>query len=636
MATGIQKGIPGVPVAALDSIQDQNVKQVLRAVVDGWFVRNGQSGSGDNRFVTAAELGNLSGQVGGLSQRVSSLSQSKDSFLTPGQINRIVNDLQAQILNSLLWKELGSRIDAIDLSIVTEQNARIAAVKKVADDLATESATRLGFDTVQGSKINTLETTTSTQATQISGLITRVGASESSIVTLNQTTATQALALTALTTRVGTSETNVTNLQTTTATQASSLTSLSARTTTLESGAVTAQSNISTLQTVTATHTSQLTTLTTRVGNAESEISQEQTTRASADTAITQSVATQFAAVNGNLSALQTQITTSSNTVAALSSSVTTLQTTVGQNSTAIQLEATARANADGDLYSKYSVKIDQNGYVSGYGLMSTANNSTPYSQFIVRANSFAIGSPEAPGSITPSVPFIVQTTPQTMTDGTVIPPGVYMDYAMVKRLDGAFINAGLLYASQIYTGSQYIDLTSKLPVNVVAATSTFVAEFTTDNKAATQPAQYLNSFSSVMRFYAPGWHSAVPVNQRIRSSVSTPLTFTVTVTCACDEWVSIWYRKGSNVGGYLDGWTAPPGNSFNDENQSGYGSAAITIQLTESLADNDWIEFTATPLGYYFRDYYTGNYGYYSWRVWNYKLSPLKYVSMAATVTNL
>ena len=117
--------------------------------------------------------------------------------------------------------------------------------------------------------------------------------------------------------------------------------------------------------------------------------------------------------------------------MAALSSTVTTLQATVGSNTTAIQTEATARVNADNDIYSKYSVKIDTNGYVTGFGLISTANNSTPYSEFTVRADRFAIGSPSGPG-ITPEVPFIVLTT----TDSKGNPPGVYIDKAVIKNAD--------------------------------------------------------------------------------------------------------------------------------------------------------------------------------------------------------
>ncbi|CAB4155101.1 Domain of unknown function DUF1983 [uncultured Caudovirales phage] len=423
MAIETKRGVPGIPLAALDAVQDQNTQMVLRAIVDGWNVRNGSSGKGDMAFVTKSEVDTLAGTVGGLQQSFQRLAGSQaGSGINPGEISRIINDLQAQIFESQLFKELGQRIDLIDVAIVDEQNARITAVQQVANDLAAETATRLGFDNVQGSQIASLQTTTATQATQISGLTTRVSGAESTIINLQSTTAQQATSLTSLTTRVGTSESNITNLQQTTFEQAQSLSSLTTR-------IGSAESSISTLNTTTAQQATSLTSLTTRVANAEGAITNEATTRANADSAITTTVNTQLATVNGNLAALQTQQTSTANNVAVLTSSVSTLQASVSSNTIALQTEATVRANADNDIYGKYSVKIDNNGYVSGFGLISTSNNSTPFSEFVIRSDRFAIASPSGPG-VTPKIPFIVTTS----ADGNGNPAGVYIDEALIKR----------------------------------------------------------------------------------------------------------------------------------------------------------------------------------------------------------
>lgn len=103
-----------------------------------------------------------------------------------------------------------------------------------------------------------------------------------------------------------------------------------------------------------------------------------------------------------------------------------------------VQTEATARANADGTLFAQYTVKLDVNGYVSGYGLASTSTGAAPTSSFIIRADSFAIASPSGPG-ILPIVPFIVQTTPTTI-NGVSVPVGVYIDTAYI--LNGSITNA--------------------------------------------------------------------------------------------------------------------------------------------------------------------------------------------------
>ena len=72
----------------------------------------------------------------------------------------------------------------------------------------------------------------------------------------------------------------------------------------------------------------------------------------------------------------------------AIASSVTTLSSTVGGNTSAIQ---TTSSSVDG-LKSQYTVKIDNNGHVSGFGLASNSrNNPLIQSEFLVAANRFAI-----------------------------------------------------------------------------------------------------------------------------------------------------------------------------------------------------------------------------------------------------
>lgn len=121
--------------------------------------------------------------------------------------------------------------------------------------------------------------------------------------------------------------------------------------------------------------------------------------------------------------------------------------------SVAIAQEATTRAAADGTLFGQYTVKIDSNGYVTGYGLASTATNATPTSEFAVRADRFYVSSPTGPG-ITPAIPFVVQTTPTTI-NGETVPVGVYLDTAYIKKgtITSAYIgdlNAGKITAGTI------------------------------------------------------------------------------------------------------------------------------------------------------------------------------------------
>lgn len=111
---------------------------------------------------------------------------------------------------------------------------------------------------------------------------------------------------------------------------------------------------------------------------------------------------------------------------------------TAGSVNARVATEASTRSSADGQLFAQYTVKVDLNGYVSGFGLASTLVGATPLSSFIVRADDFAIASPSGPG-ISPATPFIVRTTPTTI-NGVVVPVGVYMTDVFIQN--GTITNA--------------------------------------------------------------------------------------------------------------------------------------------------------------------------------------------------
>ena len=111
----------------------------------------------------------------------------------------------------------------------------------------------------------------------------------------------------------------------------------------------------------------------------------------------------------------------------ALSSQITTLQSTVGENTTSIQATA---STVDG-IQGKYTVKIDNNGYVSGYGLISTANNATPFAEFAVIADRFSIAPVATNPDAVDGSPFFVLTAPQVI-NGVTIPAGTYMKRAFI------------------------------------------------------------------------------------------------------------------------------------------------------------------------------------------------------------
>ena len=105
-----------------------------------------------------------------------------------------------------------------------------------------------------------------------------------------------------------------------------------------------------------------------------------------------QQLRSEFQAIEGGVSAAYVQNYTYSQAEAnsAIASQTSDLRSTVGGHNTTIQTQATTINGLSG----QYTVKIDNNGYVTGYGLASSYNNGVPTSAFVVNADRFAIVSP--------------------------------------------------------------------------------------------------------------------------------------------------------------------------------------------------------------------------------------------------
>jgi hypothetical protein len=179
---------------------------------------------------------------------------------------------------------------------------------------------------------------------------------------------------------------------------------------------------------------------------------------------------------------------TRADAVSAVANNVTTLTSRLdnfnGTSGVSLEASATTSASAITGLQAEYTVKIDSNGYVSGFGLASTANNAAPSSTFAVRADSFYVASPSGPG-VPPAMPFIVQTAA-----GAWGPPGMYVRDAFIANasinnakiadatignakivnLDGAKINAGTITSAQIAAGTITADRISTTSLSAITA----------------------------------------------------------------------------------------------------------------------------------------------------------------------
>lgn len=135
------------------------------------------------------------------------------------------------------------------------------------------------------------------------------------------------------------------------------------------------------------------------------------------------------------------------------------------------------------------TITIDNNGVMSGYGLISQLKNGQVTSAFGVNADTFYIGGPALNKK-----PFLVTSYPQNI-DGITYPPGTWINSAIIANatigsahiadaaitnakistLDAAKITAGIINADRIGAGSITVD---KMNVNELSAITATIGHF--------------------------------------------------------------------------------------------------------------------------------------------------------------
>lgn len=173
----------------------------------------------------------------------------------------------------------------------------------------------------------------------------------------------------------------------------------------------------------------------TLAGSVAARIQTETTARTTADTALASDITTLQTTTGNNTTAIQNEVTARTNADSAIAADVTTLQTSVGNNTTSIQ----TNSSSINGIEAKHTVKIDNNGYVTGYGLISTANTGTPTSEFAVVADQFSIAPVNTDNTLADGSPFFHRTAP-TVINGTTVPAGTYMKAAYIH--DASITNA--------------------------------------------------------------------------------------------------------------------------------------------------------------------------------------------------
>ncbi|MGB2426378.1 MAG: phage tail tip fiber protein [Alteromonas sp.] len=313
---------------------------------------------------------------------------------------------------------------------VNNASTGVAANATGLSNLTTRVTTAEGSITTNASDITTLTTNVTTANTNITTNATAISGLDTRVTTAEGTITTQSSDITAL-------ESTVNNGTTGVAANASGLSALTTRVSTAE-GAIT--TNSSAVTTLNATYTEdlhfrtevedenddlidletsgtvQLQDLSDFVSGSSSAIdSLTVQTYVNEDNIQTQAIqltalestvndpTNGVVATAGALSNLTTEVSVIDGVVTSTAQDLTTLTTTVGGNTASI----TTQANSINGVEANYSVKIDNNNRITGFGLLSTTAGATPFSEFAVVADQFSIVSPDSTAD-TPIQPFTV------------------------------------------------------------------------------------------------------------------------------------------------------------------------------------------------------------------------------------
>nr|DAO38061.1 MAG TPA: tail protein [Caudoviricetes sp.] len=152
--------------------------------------------------------------------------------------------------------------------------------------------------------------------------------------------------------------------------------------------------------------------------------------------------------IRSTVQVVQTALTKATGDIKSLGERITTVQSKADGNTAAVQ----AHARSINGLEAQYTVKVDVNGRVAGYGLATTPKNGTPESKFIVNADRFGVGSTGKADVF----PFVVDTQKNRVgVNGELVVNGkAIIDNLNAGTIHGDKIAANTLNANRIRAGS--------------------------------------------------------------------------------------------------------------------------------------------------------------------------------------
>lgn len=180
---------------------------------------------------------------------------------------------------------------------------------------------------------------------------------------------------------------------------------------------------------------------------------------------------------------VQTTLTKATGDIKSLGERITTVQSTADGNKATVQ----AHAKSINGLEAQYTVKVDVNGRVAGYGLATTLKNGMPESKFIVNTDRFGVGATGKDDVF----PFVVDTEEDRVgVNGELVVNGkaiidnlnagdIHGDKITANTLDANRLKAGSVTAREIGANSVTAD---KMNVTSLSAVSSNLGSITGGN----------------------------------------------------------------------------------------------------------------------------------------------------------
>lgn len=152
--------------------------------------------------------------------------------------------------------------------------------------------------------------------------------------------------------------------------------------------------------------------------------------------------------ITGTVQVVQNTLAKATGDIKSLGERITTVQSTADGNKATVQ----AHSRSINGLEAQYTVKVDVNGKVAGYGLATTPKNGTPESKFIVNADRFGVGATGKADIF----PFTVDTRQNRVgVNGELVVNGkAIVDRLNAGDIHGDKITANTLNANRLTAGS--------------------------------------------------------------------------------------------------------------------------------------------------------------------------------------